>query len=205
MTILISVFLFLISANSVQAQPALDIRTQPIQEKSQTTERIQKPTPSSTTQVIHPQTTTQPQSEQNQLLNQWTQTIQDLQNQIKTLEDRSQNSSGDPRITNWLGSWWLIGFWGGILLLFPWVFVGWQWSRLGFWGFGWPWPWWFWLPLIWFIPWLVIGWQWWLVWWVWWVWIWWLFPWLFWLFWWVILFKEMTIAQWNRRKGSAFI
>ena len=106
-----------------------------------------------------------------------------------------------PNLNNsWFQRWWLVGFWVGILWLFPWIFVGRQWAKLKFWGFGWPWPWWFWIPFIWFIPWLIIAWQWWLDWWVWWIWIWWLFPWIFWLFWWVVVFKEAMIWLWNKSK-----
>ncbi len=100
----------------------------------------------------------------------------------------------------WFHWWWEIGFWVGILWIFPWVFVGWQWVRLKFWGFVWPWPWWFWIPWFWFIPWLFIAWQWWLIWWPWWAWIWWIFPWIFWVFWWIVIFKEAIIWLWQKCK-----
>ncbi len=116
-------------------------------------------------------------------------------------QSSNQPASNANVSNNWLHWWWLIGFWVGLLWLFPWVFVGCQWARLKFWGFGWPWPWWFWIPLVWFIPWLVIGWQWWLNWWVWWIWIWWIFPWIFWLFWWVVIFKEAIIWLWHKSKS----
>ena len=112
----------------------------------------------------------------------------------------SQTTTVSNPTNNWWHWWWLAGFWIGILWLFPWVFVGWQWARLKFWGFGWPWPWWFWIPLFWFIPWLIIGWWWWLDWWFWWVWLWWLFPWVFWLFWWLVVFKEAMIWLWHKSK-----
>lgn len=125
-----------------------------------------------------------------------------MQNRVNLLEAQAQNYRADPKVTDWLSWWWQIGFWSGILLLSPWVFVGWQWTHFKFWGFGWPWPWWFWIPLFWFIPWLIIAWRWWLTWWAWWAWVWWLFPWIFWLFWWVIIFKELTISLWHRRGPS---
>lgn len=102
---------------------------------------------------------------------------------------------------SWWKWWWKAGFVVGVLWLFPWVFIGWQWTRLKFWGFGWPWPWWFWIPLIWFIPWLIIGWWWWLDWWLWWVWLWWLFPWVFWWFWWLVVFKEAIIWHWRQGRN----
>lgn len=117
-----------------------------------------------------------------------------------TSQQINQTTTVSNPTNNWWHWWWLAGFWVGIFWLFPWVFVGWQWSRLKFWGFGWPWPWWFWVPLVWFIPWLIIGWWWWLDWWLWWIWIWWLFPWVFWWFWWVVVFKEAIIWLWNKSK-----
>lgn len=101
---------------------------------------------------------------------------------------------------NWWQWWWAAGFIVGILWFFLWIFVGWQWVRRRFWGFGWPWPWWFWIPMIWFIPWLIIGWVWWLDWWLWWAWLWWLFPWAFWWLWWLVIFKELTISLWRHNK-----
>ncbi len=102
---------------------------------------------------------------------------------------------------NWWQQWWQLGFWIGIFWLFPWIFVGWQWGKLRFWGFGWPWPWWFWIPLFWFIPWLIVGWVWWLEWWLWWMWWWWLFPWVFWWFWWIIIFKEAINWHWRQNQS----
>lgn len=179
--------LFLVAR--VYAQPALDIKTQFTGEETQGRENTQQPT--------------QPQVGENQSASQqvaqWSQLIDSLLNRINALELQTQNNRElDLNVSGWLGWWWQIGFWAGIFLLFPWIFVGWQWTHFKFWGFGWPWPWWFWIPLWWFFPWLVIGWQWWLIWWVWWIWIWWLFPWIFWFFWWIIVFKELMISQWHR-------
>ena len=124
--------------------------------------------------------------------------LDSLKNQIKQIKTNLQ----DEKVKNWFIWWWQIGFWAGILWIFPWIFVGWQWTRSKFWRFGWPcWPWWFWIPLFWFIPWLVVAWQWWLVWWDWWVWIWWFFPWVFWAFWWVIIYKEAIIWHWRKNRG----
>ncbi|OGL35724.1 hypothetical protein A3F65_03565 [Candidatus Saccharibacteria bacterium RIFCSPHIGHO2_12_FULL_47_16b] len=117
-----------------------------------------------------------------------------------TSEQPTNQSSTTTSSNSWWQWWWGAGFVVGILWLFPWVFVGWQWSRFRLWGFGWPWPWWFWIPLLWFIPWLIIGWIWWLDWWLWWAWLWWLFPWFFWWVWWVIVFKEFTIWLWRQTK-----
>ncbi|MCL5070233.1 MAG: emp24/gp25L/p24 family protein, partial [Actinobacteria bacterium] len=122
--------------------------------------------------------------------------LQSLQGKVNSLENQIKTSREDQKVINWFVWWWQIGFWTGIFWIFPWIFVGWQWTRFKFWRFGWPWPWWFWIPIFWFIPWLVIAWQWWLIWWVWWVWIWWFFPWVFWAFWWVIIFKEAMIWLW---------
>ena len=197
-----SLLLLILVASPVKAQVAGDVKTEILQKQTQNTQYTRKPTSLPTTHVRQPQTTARSQTRETQPSNQWTQLIQDVQNRMKTLEAQTQNFRGDSRITNWLGWWWQIGFWAGILSMFLWVFVGWQWTHFKFWGFGWPWPWWFWIPLFWFIPWFVIAWQWWLVWWLWWVWIWWLFPWIFWLFWWVIIFKELTIWHWHRRGPS---
>ena len=193
---------FLVLAGTVKAQPAVDIKTEVPQKETQSAHYTQQPTPSPVTQVKQKQITTQPQTIENQPSNQSPQLIQDIQNRMNLLETQAQNYRADPKITNWLSWWWQTGFWVGILWLFPWIFVGWQWTHFKFWGFGWPWPWWFWIPMFWFIPWLWIGWQWWLVWWVWWAWWWWLFPWIFWVFWWIILFKEAAIWHWRRRGPS---
>lgn len=107
--------------------------------------------------------------------------------------------SRDAQSGHWIYWWWKIGFWSGVIWIFPWVFIGTQWSRRKFWGFAWPWPWWFWIPIFWWIPWLIIGWKWWLVWWGWWVWGWWIFPWIFWIFWWLIVFKEAIIWIWKKK------
>lgn len=135
--------------------------------------------------------------------NSYSDAIHNLQNQVKTIETQLGKYSELSKVNHWLNWWWQIGFWMGILWILLWVFVGRQWAKLKFWGFGWPWPWWFWIPWLWFIPWLIIAWQWWLVWWPWWIWIWWIFPWVFWLFWWIILFKESTIWVWRRRKPTS--
>ncbi|OGM05495.1 hypothetical protein A2715_01350 [Candidatus Woesebacteria bacterium RIFCSPHIGHO2_01_FULL_39_32] len=200
--VVIDSLLFLFLTSSVKAQPAIDVKTETPQEETLNTQYTQQLTLSPTIPAEQQQTTTQQQAADDQPSGQWTQMIQDMQNRMNSLDAKTQNYRTDSKITNWFSWWWQIGFWSGILLLFLWVFVGWQWTHFKFWGFGWPWPWWFFLPLFWFIPWLVIAWQWWLVWWVWWVWIWWLFPWIFWLFWWVIVFKELTISLWHRRKSS---
>ncbi|MBI2984506.1 MAG: hypothetical protein HYY50_02680 [Candidatus Kerfeldbacteria bacterium] len=120
----------------------------------------------------------------------------------RTTVTTQPTSTSQQADTSWHRRWWEVGFWVGIFWLFPWVFVGWQWTRYRFWGFGWPWPWWFWIPLWWFIPWFIIGWIWWLDWWPWWMWWWWLFPWIFWLFWWIILFKEAMIWHWRQNQSG---
>lgn len=114
-----------------------------------------------------------------------------------TTQNPALNKTEDKE-NSWFGWWWRAGFWAGLVWIFPWVFVGWQWTKYKFWGFGWPWPWWFWFPLVWFIPWLVVGWWEWLVWWPWWVWGWWIWPWIFWPIWWLIVFKEAMIWMWKR-------
>ncbi|MEK7188695.1 MAG: hypothetical protein AAB685_02490 [Patescibacteria group bacterium] len=111
---------------------------------------------------------------------------------------QNENDNQDREGNNWFVGWWKIGFWTGVISIFPWIFVGRQWRRRKFWNFAWPWPWWFWIPVFWFIPWIIIGWQWWLVWWPWWVWIWWIFPWVFWPIWWLIVFKEAMIWIWKK-------
>jgi len=126
--------------------------------------------------------------------------LQSLQDKVDSLENQIKTDARDQKVINWFVWWWQIGFWIGILWIFVWIFVGWQWTRFKFWGFGWPWPWWFWIPLFWFIPWLVIAWLWWLEWWVCWIWIWWIFPWVFWAFWWVIIFKESIIWLWRKNQ-----
>ena len=112
-------------------------------------------------------------------------------------QQTNQSATNSNPSNNWWQWWWTVGFWVGVLWFFLWIFVGWQWAKFKFWGFGWPWPWWFWIPLIWFIPWLIIAWWWWLDWWLWWAWLWWLFPWVFWLFWWVVIFKESIVWLWR--------
>ena len=199
MTVISGAFLFLFLTSIAHAQPAVDIKTELQQMELEETQQAY-PSPTQNPVQTQPQTTNQNQDREDQLSIPQ-QFLENLQNKITALENKS-NEYGDSKVNNWLSGWWKIGFWTSILWLFPWIFVGWQWTKFKFWGFGWPWPWWFWIPIFWFIPWIIIGWQWWLVWWVWWIWIWWIFPWVFWIFWWIILFKEMTIAQWRRRKGS---
>jgi len=172
-----------------------------------TAQEITQPSPTpQPTETPTRKTSPQNQNPQAQTNTQWMKhldSFQALQGQVTSLENQlSQFTGTDPRMINWLNSWWQIGFWTGVLWLFPWIFVGWQWTRLKFWGFSWPWPWWFWIPLLWWIPWLIIGWQWWLALWPWWTWIWWFWPWIFWPFWWVIVFKELTISLWHRRHGD---
>ena len=195
----------LFGMSNVLAQPAMDIKSNPLSVDQQEVEEVSPP-PSQNTVRTQTPTTNQNQGNQNQTAvssSNSSEDIQKLQNQVKTIKDQLEGYRENPKVNNWLTRWWQIGFWTGILWLFPWVFVGWQWAHFKFWGFGWPWPWWFWIPMLWFIPWLVIAWQWWLVWWPWWIWVWWVFPWVFWLFWWIILFKESTIWVWNRRKPSS--
>lgn len=195
----------LFGVNNVWAQPALDIKSNPLSVDQQRVEEVSPP-PSHNTVRTQTPTTNQNQGNQNQAAISPSRSPEDtlnLQNQVKAIEDQLGKYSENPKINNWLIWWWQIGFWVGILWLFPWVFVGWQWAHFRFWGFGWPWPWWFWIPMLWFIPWLIIAWQWWLVWWPWWMWIWWISPWVFWLFWWIILFKEAMIGVWHRRKPSS--
>lgn len=197
------VFLSFFLATAAHAQPALDIKSNP-QVQQQRVEAVSPP-PSQTTIRTQTPTINQNQVNQSQVTISpiWpSEDIQNLQNQVKTIEAQLGKYKENTKVNSWLGWWWQIGFWVGILWLFPWVFVGWQWTHFKFWGFGWPWPWWFWIPLFWFIPWLWVGWQWWLVWWPWWMWVWWIFPWVFWGFWWIILFKEAMIGIWHRRKSS---
>jgi len=123
--------------------------------------------------------------------------------EVAPKDDGNVNDLGNQyadifKANSWFAGWWKIGFWTSILWFFPWIFVGWQWRRRKFWGFGWPWPWWFWIPIFWFIPWLVVGWWQWLVWWPWWMWVWWMWPWIFWPIWWLIVFKEAMIWMWKR-------
>lgn len=156
------------------------------------------PTPTSETSETIPNTTPDAIDMDTQL----DKSLQNLQNQVNSLENQIKTYRGDPKVVNWFLWWWQIGFWAGILWIFLWIFVGWQWTRFKFWRFGWPcWPWWFWIPMFWFIPWLVIGcWQWWWpIGWVWWIWPWWFFPWVFWAFWWVIIFKEAIIWLWRKK------
>lgn len=197
-TIIAGAFVFLFLTNIAHAQPATNINTELQQMELQGTHQAY-PSPSQSPVQTQPQTINQNQQPEDQFAVPQ-QFLENLQNKITALEYQSKEY-GDPKVSSWLSGWWQIGFWVGILWLFPWIFVGWQWTKFKFWGFGWPWPWWFFLPLVWFIPWLIIAWQWWLVWWVWWVWIWWLFPWVFWIFWWIIIFKEAAIWHWHRRKS----
>lgn len=119
-----------------------------------------------------------------------------------TTQNQTQAASSTqvPQGNNWYTWWWMAGFLTGLLWILLWIFVGRQWMKLHFWGFGWPWPWWFWIPVVWFIPWLIIGFWWWLDWWFWWAWIWWLFPWVFWVFWWIVVFKEAMIWMWRGKQ-----
>lgn len=206
--IISSLFLFLILTYPVYAQPALDIKTGHQIETQTVQPTILPTTPPKESSPQSPsrnQPLVTPEITRNQPNTSLSSEIKELQNRLSILENQAkkdnQNLQQDPKVVNWLTKWWQIGFWGGILLLIPWIFVGWQWTHFKFWGFGWPWPWWFWIPLFWFIPWLIIGWWWWLDWWIWWVWIWWLFPWIFWFFWWVIVFKELNFSFWHRRQS----
>ena len=188
-----------------------ETRATPVEQKTEirqteTQQTQQQPSPQTKTinqnRVVPQNPTREMQSAINSLAEQ-VRNFQDLQKRVDTLENTlastGKDNQSDPRMAHWLSAWWQVGFWTGALWMFLWVFVGTQWSRRKFWGFGWPWPWWFWIPIFWFLPWLFLAWQWWLDWWDWWVWIWWLFPWVFWVFWWIVLFKEATIWVWKRR------
>ena len=125
-----------------------------------------------------------------------------LQDKVDSYENLLKTYTGDTKIINWFKLWWLVGFWSSILLIFPWIFAGLQWTKSKFWKFDrLCWPLWFWIPLFWFVPWVVVGCIWWLEWWLCWTWVWWLFPWVFWAFWWIIVLKEAIVWNWKKNKS----
>lgn len=151
--------------------------------------------PTTTTETTLPQP---PIPSDTEMYAQLDKSIQNLQNQVNSIENQIKTYKMDPRLVNWIIWWWWIGFIIGWLWFFVWLFFGWQCWNLKFWVFVFPRPWWFFLPLIWFVPWIVWGIVNWLVWWQPWVWVWWIFPWAFWLPWWIIIFKEKEIWLWRK-------
>jgi len=202
MTSLVGILLFTVAffGSEVWGQTA-EIKTEFGQMELQGIHSL-PPQPTQSTTVINqkPEGEVPPTKETQNILEEELLKLQDLPNKVSNLESKAKDYQGDARVSNWLSWWWVTGFLAGVLWIFVWVFVGWQWARFKFWGFGWPWPWWFWVPVFWFIPWLFLAWQFWLIWWVWWIWVWWLFPWVFWLFWWIVIFKEAMIWIWKGKQ-----